>query len=108
MRDIDYFEYERRKAKIQNIGLTSSQYGEAIGRILKSLEADADRAEIHEARTTNVRCPACTGELKPISGYFNPKMIDTKESDPRKYEEAWECQACLSCLDNSDIERLAA
>jgi len=106
MREIDYFEYERRKAQIQNIGLTSSQYEADITRIVKQLEADADRAEIHEAKTTSVRCPVChaSGTLEPYAGYFDPHLVGVSKSDPRKYEEGWKCSECQGAFSESELE----
>lgn len=41
MKGIEYWrEYERRKARIQNIGLTSSEYQWAIDRIVADLDAE--------------------------------------------------------------------
>lgn len=103
--DIDWTEYERRKARVESIGLTSSQYEDALRRIVTWLEIDASCAEVHKQRTTNLKCSSCGGELKPISGYFDPRLIDVKESDPRKYEECWECRSCLSSISHDDLER---
>lgn len=103
MREIDWNEYERRKAKIQDIGLSCTQYEAAINRIVASLERDADMAEIHEAKTTSFRCSSCRGKLEPITGYFDPKLVGVDESDPRKYEEGWRCLDCGGNFDESDL-----
>ncbi len=110
MRDIDWFEYERRKAKIQNIGLTSSQYEVEIARIVKALEADADRAEIHEAKTTNAACPTCRakGTLEPITGYFDPRLVGVSKADPRKYFPGWRCVECQGNFGDADVQKIAA
>jgi hypothetical protein len=41
-RDIDWQEYERRKAKIQNVGLKSDEYDRAIAQILEDLDSESD------------------------------------------------------------------
>lgn len=42
MRDFDWAEYERRKAKIQNIGLKSWEYDKAIAQIVEDLNSERD------------------------------------------------------------------
>lgn len=108
--NINYHEYERRKAKIQNIGLDCEQYEAAISRIVKALEADAGRAEIHEAKTTDAACPTCRakGTLEPEAGYFDPRLVGVSKDDPRKYEEGWKCHECWSNFASEDIEKIAA
>lgn len=108
MRDIDYFEYERRKKQISNIGLTSFEYEKAIGNIVAELEADADRAEVHEAKTTTAKCPTCGGTLEPVAGYFDPRLTGIEKSDPREYEESWVCVDCEGRFDAADVDRIAA
>lgn len=35
-------EYERRKAKIQNVGLTCAEYDRAVAQILEDLDSESD------------------------------------------------------------------
>jgi hypothetical protein len=103
MKDIDWCEYERRKAKVQNIGLSCGEYDATISRIVTDLERDADMAETHEAKTTNSPCSCCGGRLEPLAGYFDPRLTGVNESDPRKYEEAWRCIYCGANFEESDL-----
>lgn len=103
MRDIDWREYKRRKAKIQYIGLTCGEYDAAINRIVAGLERDADMAELHEAKTTSFPCSCCSGKLTPVVGYFEPHLQGVNESDPRKHEEAWRCLDCGANFDEMDL-----
>jgi uncharacterized protein with PIN domain len=103
-RDIDWFEYERRKAVMRHSIGSFENYGAGIGRIVQALEADADRAEIHEAKTTDARCQSCGDSLFPIAGYFKPNEIGADESAPRAYEEAWRCHGCSGRFAESEVE----
>lgn len=109
-RDINWFEYERRKKALRNTIGSFERYGAGIRRIVAELEADADRAEIHEAKTTTSACPACKtpGSLEAITGYFDPRMVGASKDDPRKYEEGWRCYACSGNFANEDIQQIAA
>lgn len=110
MRDIDWHEYERRKAALrQNIG-SFEQYGIGIREIITTLEADADRAKVHEAKTTTAMCLSCraNGTLEPVAGYFDPHLAGVSASDPRKYEEGWRCAGCQGNFGNQDVEQIAA
>lgn len=105
-RDIDFFEYERRKRVLRHTFPTPREYDAGINRIVAELEADTDRAEIHEAKTTASKCPICKapGTLEPIAGYFDPRLKDVSEDEPRKYEEGWKCAACLGRFNESELE----
>jgi len=104
VRDIDWFEYERRKRVLRNQYPTSQEYDAGIKQIVAALEADADRAEIHEAKTTDARCPNCVGKLEPIAGYFDPNEQGVSDQSPRAYEEAWECVNCEGRFNDADVK----
>lgn len=43
--EIDWHEYERRKAELKGRGLTSYEYEQCLTQIVKDLEREADEAE---------------------------------------------------------------
>lgn len=46
--EIDWFEYERRKAELQSKGLTSYEYEQGLKQILDDLEREADERAAEE------------------------------------------------------------
>ena len=79
--DIEWPEYERRKKRIGTIGLTQSEYDEAIKRIVRDLEWEAD-LPIRE-------CPNCG-------------------SHRFSFARAYICHGCQGRFEHSDLREPVA
>lgn len=79
MNEIDWSEYEHRKKRVGEIGLTCEEYEMAIKRIVLDLEWEADNLPIR-------KCPNCEATKFSFAG-------------------AYRCQDCHGVFEHSDLNQ---